>query len=129
MASTNRSTFFPTRRAFGVLSFRIENRIVFVVVSGFPPLGPGSPDDPNLVPPVKQSQNNDLELAPKSSQNDSKVIPYMIPKDRAVWARWRAVCGRARVAPRAVARLLLVRPAVQLYLCRFTFSPFVRAPN
>ena len=68
--------FSPTRLAFGVLTVRIENRIVSHGVGGSPPHEPGSPDDPNLVPPMKKSQKNDPEIAPKSFQH----YPNMIPK-------------------------------------------------
>ena len=55
--------FSPTRLAFGVLTVQIENRTVYLGVSGSPPHEPGSPDDPNLVPPMKKSQNNDPQIA------------------------------------------------------------------
>ena len=47
--------------------------MVFAVVGGSLPHEPGFPDDPNLVPPVKQSQNNDPEMAPKLSQMIPKI--------------------------------------------------------
>ena len=65
--------FSPTRRAFGVLTVRIENRIVCHGVGGSPPHEPGSPDDPNLVPPIKQLQNNDPEMVPTLSQKYMKM--------------------------------------------------------
>ena len=48
--------FSPTRLAFGVLTVLIENRIVFCGGGGSPRTEPGSPDDPNLVPPMKNPQ-------------------------------------------------------------------------
>ena len=64
--------FSQTRPACGVLTDRIENRIVSHGVGGSPPPEPGSPDDRNLVPPTNKSQNYDPEMAPKSSQNYPK---------------------------------------------------------
>ena len=43
--------FSPTRLAFGVLTYLTENRIVCLGGGGSPHAEPGSPDDPNLVPP------------------------------------------------------------------------------
>ena len=44
--------FSPTRLAFGVLTVRIENRMVLTGFSGSPHGDPGSPDGPHLVPPI-----------------------------------------------------------------------------
>ena len=63
--------FSPTRLAFWVLTIRIENRIVFPRGGGSPPPGPYPPDDQNLVPPMKKSENYD----PKNTPNDLKMIP------------------------------------------------------
>ena len=59
--------------AFGVLTVPIENRIAFVEVGGSPPHELGSPDDPNLVTRIKQSQNKDPEIVPKLSQKYLKM--------------------------------------------------------
>ena len=80
--------FSPTRLAFGVLTVRIENRIVFPGVGGSPPPEPGYPDDPNLVPPMKKSQNNDPEMAPTNH-------PKMIPKSYAPGRMAQGIYPRA----------------------------------
>ena len=66
--------FSPTTLAFGVLTVRIENPMVRAVVSDSPPPEPGSPDDPNLVPPVRQSQNNGSEMALKCFKITQKMF-------------------------------------------------------
>ena len=67
----------PTRLAFGVLTYLIDNRIVFCGGGGSPHAEPGSPDDPNLVPQMKTPKKNDPEIASKSSQNDPKMFPKL----------------------------------------------------
>ena len=69
--------FSPTRLAFGVLTVLIENGIVSYGGGGSPRTEPGSPDDPNLVPPMKNDKKNDPEIAPKSSQNEPKMFPKL----------------------------------------------------
>ena len=52
------------------------------------PHGPGSPDDQNLVPPMKKFKNYDPKMIPKWSQNDSKMIPKIFQNDLKKIPKW-----------------------------------------
>ena len=84
--------FSPTRLAFGVLTIRIENRIVCASGGGSPATQAWFPRWSELGSPNEKIQKlwsqNDSKMIPKRFQNYPKIIPKWSQKDSKMIGKW-----------------------------------------